>query len=400
MLAFGLATRVVSARMSEARAYRKSLGLLELVCLGVGGTIGSGIFIVPGIAAGIAGTSSLLAWLLVAVSACSVAFALGSVQARSPGGTTFTALFATVFGRPLAALLVTTYAFSSAFGIATIAAGLGRYFAFFGLGHLLGLEILIIAVFLVLNLVGIAFSGATENVLSLVKLVGIVAIIVALVPFFHERELLPARIAPLPALLKAVIIVYWPFTGFEISAIPVAETKDPARIARALMLVMALVCVIYLGLNVALIGAIGTAELAASEAPVAYAVGRIFPGAGPLVAVLGIVTMLSALNAYIVGASRVIQNGCETFHLGRLAVLSSRGVPAIALYVACASAAGLLLFSNHFDVLAAAAVLMTLVPYIAICWAAFVGATTRTIRLVSLAGAILTSAILVLYFVL
>ena len=305
-----------------------------------------------------------------------------------------------LFGRPLAALLVTTYAFSSAFGIATIAAGLGQYLAFFDVGHLLGLEILIIAVFLVLNLVGIALSGATENVLSLIKLVGIVAIIVALVPFFHERLLLPVRIVPLRALLQVVIIVYWPFTGFEISAIPVAETKDPARIARALMLVMALVCVIYLALNVALIGAIGTAELAASEAPVAYAVGRIFPGAGPLVAVLGIVTMASALNAYIVGASRVVQNGCETFHLRRLAALSSRGVPASALYVTCASATALLLFCNHFDVLAAAAVLMTLVPYVAICWAAFVGATNRTTRLVSLSGAILTSAILVLYFVL
>jgi amino acid transporter len=386
--------------MSEGRAYRKSLGFVELVCLGVGGTIGSGIFVVPGIAADIAGNSSLLAWLFVALSACSVAFALGSIQARSAAGTPFTALFTTVFGRPLAALLVATYALSSAFGIATIAAGLGQYLAFFGLRHLLGLEILTIAVFLVLNLAGIALSGTTENVLSLVKLLGIATIIVVLIPFAHARLLLPAQIAPLPALLKVVIIVYWPFTGFEISAIPVAETKDPARISRALMLVMALVCVIYLGLNVALIGAIGAVELAASEAPVAYAVGRIFPRSGALVAMLGIVTMLSALNAYIVGASRAVQNGCETFHVARLAVLSKRGVPAVALCVTCFSATGLLLFSNHFDVLAAAAVLMTLLPYIAICWAAFVGATTRTTRLVSLSGGILTAAILALYFVL
>jgi amino acid efflux transporter len=386
--------------MSEARAYRRSLGLVELVCLGVGGTIGSGIFVVPGTAAGIAGVSSLLAWLFVAVSACSVAFALGSIQARSPAGTPFTALFAPVFGRPGAALLVASYALSSAFGIATIAAGLGQYFAFFGVSHLRVLEILIIAVFLGLNLAGIALSGATENVLSLLKLIGIGAIIVALAPFLHGRELLPARIAPLPALLEVVVIVYWPFTGFEISAIPVAETKDPARIGRALTLVMALVCAIYLGLNIALIGAVGAVELAASEAPVAHAVGRVFPGTGPLVAVLGIVTMLSALNAYVVGASRVVQNGAEAFHLERLAALSGRGVPAVALFIACGSAAALLLVSNRFDVLATAAVLMTLVPYVAICWAAFVGGTKPITRLVSLSGAILTSAILVLYFAL
>ena len=47
--------------MEGKKSYKKSLGLYELVSLGVGGTIGSGIFVVPGIAAGIAGPSSLFA---------------------------------------------------------------------------------------------------------------------------------------------------------------------------------------------------------------------------------------------------------------------------------------------------------------------------------------------------
>ncbi len=48
---------------TSKRSYRKSLGLFELVGFGLGGTIRSGIFIVPGIAAGIAGPSSILAWI-------------------------------------------------------------------------------------------------------------------------------------------------------------------------------------------------------------------------------------------------------------------------------------------------------------------------------------------------
>ncbi|MBU4491870.1 MAG: hypothetical protein KKD69_05345 [Euryarchaeota archaeon] len=56
--------------------YRKNLGLDELVSFGVGGTIGSGIFVVPGIAAGLAGPGSLLAWLIVAISASCVGFVL------------------------------------------------------------------------------------------------------------------------------------------------------------------------------------------------------------------------------------------------------------------------------------------------------------------------------------
>jgi len=56
--------------------------------------------------------------------------------------------------------------------------------------------------------------------------------------------------------------------------------------------------------------------------------------------------------------------------------------------------------SNHFGELAAVSVLLTLVPYIALCWAAFSGGKTATTRAIALFGAISTLAILVLYFAL
>ena len=58
--------------MAEVGTYKRSLGLFELVSLGVGGTIGSGIFVVPGVAAKLSGPWSLLAWLIVAISASCV----------------------------------------------------------------------------------------------------------------------------------------------------------------------------------------------------------------------------------------------------------------------------------------------------------------------------------------
>jgi len=52
--------------MAEVSTYKPSLGLFEFFSLGVGGTIGSGIFVVPGIAAGQSGPWSLLTWVIVA----------------------------------------------------------------------------------------------------------------------------------------------------------------------------------------------------------------------------------------------------------------------------------------------------------------------------------------------
>jgi amino acid transporter len=296
--------------------------------------------------------------------------------------------------------LIASYVLGSTFGIATIAAGLGQYLAYFGVGELCAVEFAIISVVLVVNLIGMTLSGATENALSLIKVVAIVAIIAVLMPSARVDNFAPFTLPSAPTLLSVAIIVYWPFTGFEISAIPVAETKDPRRIAQALLLVMVFVCAVYLALNVALIGAVGAADLAASPAPVAYAMDLVLPRSGPFVAGVGIVTMLSALNAYIVGASRVLQNGAEIFGVTSLARLSPRGVPDAALFVVCAGAAGMLLWSNRFDALAAAAVVTTLVPYVAICRAAAQRAQTKTVRVVAWTGALVTAAVLALYFVL
>jgi amino acid transporter len=199
-------------------------------------------------------------------------------------------------------------------------------------------------------------------------------------------------------LLATVIIVYWPFTGFEISAIPVEETRDPTVIRRALLLVMLIVVLIYLVLNVALIGSLGSAALAASPAPIATAAGILFTHAGPLVAFIGIVAMLSAMNAYIVGTSRVLHALSVRLSVPLIKDLSHRGTPAGALVLGCVASGLLLLVSNQFEALATVSVITTLVPYIFFCIAAWILVTERKVRLVAAAGMLSTAAILVIYF--
>ncbi|VVB55504.1 Amino acid permease [uncultured archaeon] len=101
--------------------YRKSLSLLDLISFGIGGTIGSGIFVVPGIAAGIAGPGSLLAWLLVAISATCVMFSLAWASSKYPSTGAFYSIYSSVFGKRLSATIVVLYMVSAVFGIATIA---------------------------------------------------------------------------------------------------------------------------------------------------------------------------------------------------------------------------------------------------------------------------------------
>ncbi|MDD1687814.1 APC family permease [Methanoregula sp.] len=386
--------------MTENRAYKRSLGLWELVSLGVGGTIGSGIFVVPGLAAGLTGPWSLLAWVIVAISASCVLLSLSSISHRFASEGSFFSLFESVFGARIAVPLIILYLISSVFGVATIAAGIGQYISFFTYSPILIVEIALIVVFCIINIVGISFSGMTENLLTLIKIIPLVVITLLLIPFIRPVNFIPDIPLTATGLLATIIIVYWPFTGFEISAIPVEETKDPSLIRTSLLLVMGIVVSLYLVLNIALIGSMGAASLAASPAPVAAAAGILFTQSGTLVACIGIVAMLSALNAYIVGTSRVLYSLSGRLSIPGLRDLTHRGTPAYALAAGCAASAALLLFSNRFAELATISVITTLIPYIFFCGASWILVTNVQSRLVSAAGAISTAAILAIYVIL
>jgi hypothetical protein len=205
----------------ERRSYRRSLGLLELVSLGVGGTIGSGIFVVQELAAGIAvrppcwpGSSSRRRR-----RAC-------NSRSRGSGavalGTTF-GDFCSVFGRAASAALSPLYRRAS-----PVATSPRDSVIFLVLLHSHVLLVrLVCRDFSPGNVVGIQApdgrerlrrSGCVEGRHALARTVR------------SQRNLIAHEVASVPDLVRVAIIVYWPSPN-EIGTIPV-ETQDP-RASRA-----------------------------------------------------------------------------------------------------------------------------------------------------------------------
>jgi amino acid transporter len=109
--------------------------------------------------------------------------------------------------------------------------------------------------------------------------------------------------------------------------------------------------------------------------------------------------MLSAINASIIGTSRILQSMSARFSVPKVREINLQGTPVYALIAGCSISAALLLFSNHFAQLATISVITTLIPYIFFCLASWVLVTDTRARLVSAAGAISTAAILIIYFI-
>ncbi len=378
--------------------YRKNLGLAELVSFGIGGTIGSGIFVVPGIAAALAGPGSLLAWLIVAISASCVMLSLAWATSKYPSTGAFYSIFSKVFSKKISTTVVLFYVIASVFGVATIAAGIGQYVSFFGYTDVLWLEIAIVIMFGTINIIGVRPSGRIEILLTILKTLPLIVLSIILVPYIQKDNFIPFFTASKTDFLKAIIIVYWPFTGFEISAIPADETRNKKDVFTSLVIVILITTIVYLFLNIALIGSVGSQLLASSPAPLALAASRVFHTSGKAMAVIGIIAMLSALNAYLLAASRVLQNVSFENRLPLLPDISKSGTPYAAIIISTIAGASLLLFSNQFQYLATISVIATLLPYIFLCACAIKLFDSLKIRIVAGIGLVSTLAILLTSF--
>lgn len=374
--------------------YRKSLGLPELVSFGIGGTIGSGIFVVPGIAAGIAGPSSLLAWFFVAISAICVMLSLAWASSKYPSTGAFYSIYSSVFGKRLSTIVVVFYLISAVFGIATIAAGIGQYVFYLGYKDIIWFEMGVIIFFAIVNMIGARPTSNIEIVLTLLKTIPLVILAFLLLPHLKYENFTPFFTGNTNDLLRAVIIVYWCFTGFEISAIPADETRNIKDIHKSLIIVMLIVTFVYLFLNISLIGSLGSQLIASSPAPIAKAASIVFVNSGNIMAFIGIIAMMSALNAYLLAASRVLQNISLEHHLPLASIIGKSGTPYIAIIICAIAGASLLLFTNHFEELATISVITTLLPYLFICASALKMFDSLKIRIVSTVGLLSTMVIL------
>lgn len=244
-------------------------------------------------------------------------------------------------------------------------------------------------------------SAKTEIILTIAKISPLIILSVLLLPFLNESNFFPFYPASSFDFLKAIVIVYWSFTGFEIAALFSDETKGGQKIVyRSLKIVIGITIFTYIFLNISLIGSVGSYVLANSPAPLATAYGLILKESNIVIGLIGIITMLSAINAYIVGTTRVLQNISYQLELPILKDLTSSGSPlAATMTVAIITSILLLFLSNQFEELASISVITTLLPYFFVCLSAYkIFFDDYKTKIISSLGAFLVFAIFIFYF--
>jgi amino acid transporter len=156
-----------------------------------------------------------------------------------------------------------------------------------------------------INILGVKEGKWTQNLLTVVKALGLLAI-VGVAVFSPQDQAVTAGFDPLPLSL-ALVFVLFTYGGWNEMAYVAAEVKNSRRnIVRALVLGTGSVIVLYMLINGAFLYTLGYNGLATSEAVANDAISTIFPNiGGKLISALVCISALGAVNGLIFTGARI-----------------------------------------------------------------------------------------------
>ncbi|WP_350432360.1 L-methionine/branched-chain amino acid transporter [Shewanella sp. H8] len=302
--------------------------------------LGTGVFILPQMTIEVAGSASLLAWLLLTVAIIPVALVFGLLASRFPhaaGPAYFIEkAFGATAGRTIGLIFLLVIPIGAPAAILMTFQFLDALVSISGIGQLIA-ELVIVAVLLLLNIKGIQVSAKLQFALTLL-IVAVVAILFGasglnvdqLENFAHSSH------PQFSGVMLAMGIGFWSFLGIEAMTHLASDFRQPQKdLLPAMMMGTVLVGVIYLACTFLLLMVPIDGEGLAMILAFDYLLSNTFlSGYGAnIIGILGIASGLATVNVYAASAARLLWSFSKEGILPRyFDKLNPHGVPFRALF--------------------------------------------------------------------
>lgn len=288
----------------------RHLGRLRLVAIGINSVVGGGIFVLPAIVAARLGTASIAAYLLAGLVVIGVGLSLGRLAARYERSGGPYEYVRQAFGDFWGFQAGWLFCLARLTAMASLLNAFARYVGELlpqgrGLPVRAGLVAIAAAFVIATNIAGIRQTSAATNLLAAVKILPLLLLGGAGLFFVRPGAFPWEGFAPAD-MMRAVLLLIFAFSGFEILTVPAEESLRPRRdMPVALIATVLCVCGIYLLVHVAMLGMLD--DLARRTAPLASAAALIAGTAGGwfMTAAAAISTAGCSL-ASLVGGSRTL----------------------------------------------------------------------------------------------
>ena len=306
-----------SRRDKVSGALKRSISVWQGIALYVGAVIGSGILILPGMTAGIAGADALLSWGAMILLSIPLAYTFAFLAKEYPSAGGISAFVEKAFGRYAAAVIGWFYFIAASAGqfIVPLTGGIYVSYVF----HWKPVVAFVLAALLLggavtTNYFGLRTSAQVQLATSGLIVLALFATILFAIPFLDSHALsLSVSGSMWGSVGKASMLIFWSFFGWEAIASLAPEFHDPGRdIMRATWAGIGIVAVLYFGIASSVVAthsyAAGSQSVtqAMNDASLAQVMkNTIGRSAGAVTAVTALVICTGTTNAFVASLSRL-----------------------------------------------------------------------------------------------
>ena len=296
-------------RTAEKKGLHRTLGAFQLTMLGIGGVIGTGIFVLTSEAAQKAGPGMLLSFVVAGFVCAVAALCYAELASMVPvAGSAYTYTYAVV-GELLAWMVGWALILEYAVGASAVAVGWSNHVV--GLMRGLGVDfptalsnadafnakvllafgaaptpdlmtalnsggwinvpaIIVAAVVTWLLIIGTTESARVNAILVAIKIAALTAFVALTVPVMHAENFHPFLPTGGAGVFGAAASIFFAYVGFDAVSTAAEETKNPQRnVPIGLIASLAICTLFYLAVASGAIGAIGAQPLMAGGAVLA-----------------------------------------------------------------------------------------------------------------------------------
>jgi APA family basic amino acid/polyamine antiporter len=335
----------------EGHTLIRAVGPVGLTAMGVGAIIGTGIFVVIGEGAAIAGPAVALSFVLAAVTCLFSALSYAELASSVPvSGSAYTYSYATL-GELVAFIIGWDLILEYGVSVAAVAVGWGGNLNVFldsAFGFALpeaianppedGGRFNLPAVLIVLAVTALLVRGTRESaganlVMVAVKLGVLTFFIIAAAMSFDADNLHPFTPSGSGSIVTAAGLIFFAYIGFDAVSTASEESKNPARdLPIAIIGSLVISTIFYILVSLGAIGLVPAEALGESEAPLADALqdGAGLDWAAAVLALGALIAITSVLLVILYGQTRIFFAMCRDglFPMSLAAVHPRYGTPA------------------------------------------------------------------------
>jgi amino acid transporter, AAT family len=329
--------------VNEEQGLRHQLTAGQMAMVGVGGSIGTGLFLGSAPALSLAGPAVIISFLFAAIINLMVALALGELACAHPAAGSF-GVYGDLYLNEWAGFLSRSgywAAISFSVGGEMVASATYMSYWFPQVAPIVWVA-LFSALLLLVNLRSVGSYGRFEFWFAMIKVVTIAAFVT-----LGAALLLTGRAAPqytadggffprgyLAPLLAMTFSIY-AFGGVEFVAVTSGESRSRDDIAKATRITFGLLTTLYLGAMSVLVGVMAWSRAGAGESPFVTVFRSVkIPGASHLMNFVVLTAALSGANAALYVSSRMLFSMARSgWAPRRLGHLNAQGSPNRALLV-------------------------------------------------------------------